>query len=421
MEIITGLRTIIGHLQHDISLKTNHLQPTSVTLDGFVASMYEYESHEYSDNLFSVIGIYSISTSQFMWLKKVHITKIFDLWRKFIQLAEDGWYDFCTLPYGAKQPMNLPDEDAVLQIAGHYSENLHELIQDMKCLSISFSHLEENIKKTSFQSFQVSIVKYMEDLHHCSKCRTLLLLIPDTIRIEHYVCLRLLLRKIMIGIECSLEEKEPCFEHNFGWNEFVCDIWHTAISTPLQINQVPDGGAHGSSTILNDLKVYCDDDDSRTSVMPYGLLCTPNKEINEEDMDTSVQRVVKFLQQHHLAEYTSVIEDNELDCDMLMQSSDRDLEEIGINNPIHRLKITVGVKNITLGKQSECAKVYPAHVLAEMFHETDDLKVFCDNVVANNLDTDTLLHASDAVFKQLGVTKEIQLQTIRSTLNALLF
>ena len=140
-----------------------------------------------------------------------------------------------------------------------------------------------------------------------------------------------------------------------------------------------------------------------------------------EDMDTSVQRVVKFLQQHNLEEYISVIEDNELDCDMLMQSSDRDLEEIGINNPIHRLKITVGVKNITLGKQSECAKVYPAHVLAEMFHKTDDLKVFCDNVVANNLDTDTLLHASDAVFKQLGVTKEIQLQTIRSTLNALLF
>ena len=56
-----------------------------------------------------------------MWLRKVQITKVFDLWRKFIQLAEDGWFDFCTLPYGAKQLMNLPDEDIVRQIPEHYS------------------------------------------------------------------------------------------------------------------------------------------------------------------------------------------------------------------------------------------------------------------------------------------------------------
>lgn len=140
-----------------------------------------------------------------------------------------------------------------------------------------------------------------------------------------------------------------------------------------------------------------------------------------ETMDTSMLRVIKYLQQHNLEEYICVIEDNELDCDMLMQSSDRDLEEIGILNPIHRLKIRIGIKNIILGKQGERANVYPAHVVAEMFHVEDDLKVFCDSVVTNNLDTDFLLHASDAVFKQLGVTKESQLHTVRSALNALLF
>ena len=132
-------------------------------------------------------------------------------------------------------------------------------------------------------------------------------------------------------------------------------------------------------------------------------------------------RVITFLQQHNLEEYICVIKDNELDCDMLMQSSDKDLEEIGILNPIHRLKIRMGVKNIILGKQGECANSHPAHVLAEMFHEEDDLKVFCDSVVTNNLGADFLLHASDAVFEQLGVTKQSQLHTIRSTLNALLF
>lgn len=64
---------------------------------------------------------FSLSMSQYVWLRKVQITKVFDLWRKFIQLVEDGWFDFCTLPYGAKQLMNLPDEDVVRQIPAHYS------------------------------------------------------------------------------------------------------------------------------------------------------------------------------------------------------------------------------------------------------------------------------------------------------------
>ena len=56
-----------------------------------------------------------------MWLKRVTITKVFDCWRNFIKLAEDGWYDFCSLPYGVKQLMNLPDEDTMLQIPAHYN------------------------------------------------------------------------------------------------------------------------------------------------------------------------------------------------------------------------------------------------------------------------------------------------------------
>ena len=34
--------------------------------------------------------------------------------------AEEGWYDFCSIPYAAKMPMSLPDEDAIRQIPQHY-------------------------------------------------------------------------------------------------------------------------------------------------------------------------------------------------------------------------------------------------------------------------------------------------------------
>ena len=40
--------------------------------------------------------------------------------RQFVAWAEDGWYDFCSLPYAVKSPMNLVDEDAVKQIPDHF-------------------------------------------------------------------------------------------------------------------------------------------------------------------------------------------------------------------------------------------------------------------------------------------------------------
>ena len=74
----------------------------------------------------------------------------------------------------------------------------------------------------------------------------------------------------MVGTENSLEEKEP-----YEWNEFMGDIWHKTISTPLQISQPHDEGALGSSTLLNDLK--CDDDHFRSPTIPNTpSICTPN-------------------------------------------------------------------------------------------------------------------------------------------------
>ena len=37
-----------------------------------------------------------------------------------MQWAEEGWYDFCSLPFAAKMQMSLPDEDTMRQIASNY-------------------------------------------------------------------------------------------------------------------------------------------------------------------------------------------------------------------------------------------------------------------------------------------------------------
>ena len=48
------------------------------------------------------------------------MSNVFDCWRTFIELADSGWFDFISLPYAAKKPMNLLDEDLIMQIPSHY-------------------------------------------------------------------------------------------------------------------------------------------------------------------------------------------------------------------------------------------------------------------------------------------------------------
>ena len=87
----------------------------------------------------------------------------------------------------------------------------------------------------------------------------------------------------MIEIEQSVEENEPSYEQNFGWTDFVSDIWHKTIGTPAQMSQLPDQDDHESSTLLNDLKCYKSDEDGhlRHSVMADVLTSTPEVEVPE--------------------------------------------------------------------------------------------------------------------------------------------
>ena len=110
---------------------------------------------------------------------------------------------------------------------------------------------------------------------------------------------------------------------------------------------------------------------------------------------------------------------NYVDVEMLIQSSDTDLKEIGVFNPIHRLKISFGMARLMQKGQSEHANAYPSQAVAELFKSDDDLQTFCTNVIENGLDGEILLYASNAVFVQLGVTTESLQHMIKQTLSAL--
>ena len=80
----------------------------------------------------------------------------------------------------------LPKSSSPCQsIYGHHWE--HDSYLVVACIFVLCQHIP-------FQ-MQVPIVKCLEELYICSKCPALLALIPNTIKVEHYVYLRLLLRK----------------------------------------------------------------------------------------------------------------------------------------------------------------------------------------------------------------------------------
>ena len=71
-------------------------------------------------------------------MKNLCLTNLFDCWNFFIRWAEEGWYDFSSLPYAAKMPMNLPDEDAIIQIPTQY-EGIYMYI--ITCVRGSMEHV----------------------------------------------------------------------------------------------------------------------------------------------------------------------------------------------------------------------------------------------------------------------------------------
>ena len=66
------------------------------------------------------ITFYRLTSTQYSLTAGLHLTKIFQTLRIFVHWTEEGRYDFCSMPFVAKMPMSLPDEDAIMQIQDQY-------------------------------------------------------------------------------------------------------------------------------------------------------------------------------------------------------------------------------------------------------------------------------------------------------------
>ena len=62
----------------------------------------------------------SLTPAQHSCLEGLLLPYLSSALRLFAQWAEEGWYDFCSLPFVVKMQMSLPDEDVMKNIPNHY-------------------------------------------------------------------------------------------------------------------------------------------------------------------------------------------------------------------------------------------------------------------------------------------------------------
>ena len=120
---------------------------------------------------------FSLSQTQHECLKLLTLSRLFQTLQLFVQWAEEGWYDFCSLPFAAKMQMSLPDEDLMRQIPEEYEGkhsciichllydnrtigNPDDLLKELRTFVDLLINLEPSIIKTLVEKPQVLHVLY---------------------------------------------------------------------------------------------------------------------------------------------------------------------------------------------------------------------------------------------------------------------
>ena len=112
-------------------------------------------------------------------------------------------------------------------------------------------------------------------------------------------------------------------------------------------------------------------------------------------------------------QYATAFEEYEINGELLIQFQDGDLEDLGVNNPLHRLIIRMCFRRLVLGSE-EFASRYPPQAVAQFLDANKQLKQFSRSFLENAIDGELLLNASDDVLQKLGVEKGVHMRMIRT-------
>lgn len=125
-------------------------------------------------------------------------------------------------------------------------------------------------------------------------------------------------------------------------------------------------------------------------------------------------QVLSFLQSIGMDEYVSAFKEMDIAGDvLLMAGQGTGLGDLGVTNPLHRLKISVLFRRQLEGV-GKVAKRYPVEEVVRFLH-AHKMSEFVGMFEQHCIDGEMLMEASEDALNELGVTKQIQKLALKSS------
>lgn len=157
MEVLTALRTVIGHLVKVLEEQEDYGDLEALTAPEFMLTLYK-DFSEPKDVLFE-IGIQSDAASplHFDCLAGLPLTATYSCLKLFFRWVDEGFYDFCALPFQFKVHLSDQDQLDIEQLPAKWSNTLGELIKELQQLVDVLKHSEQNIITHVDETINVSM------------------------------------------------------------------------------------------------------------------------------------------------------------------------------------------------------------------------------------------------------------------------
>ncbi len=145
VEVLTAMRTITGHLLKALTEKReDYGDLDSLTIPAFMLNLYEH-LRKHSDVLYE-IGIHSAAPSHLACLAKLPLVSAYSCLKLFFNWVDEGYYDFCDVPFVLKVQMSYPDRNQVEQkLQLSWPSTLAELLREVQQLVDVLKHSEKDI------------------------------------------------------------------------------------------------------------------------------------------------------------------------------------------------------------------------------------------------------------------------------------
>ncbi len=129
--------------------------------------------------------------------------------------------------------------------------------------------------------------------------------------------------------------------------------------------------------------------------------------------DLSLADILQFLDQWELGRYKDKFEEMDINGELLIVFQDKELQEIGVDSALDRLRIITYFKRMVNRKPGAIAEMYPVEAVFQFLSETKPFQQFASTFKDQGVDGELLLNASDDVMKELGVTTGVHRLMLR--------